>query len=438
MIRFVTIGLFFLLTSLVDAQVTDQPIALAKKFLSYMRMDESEKAVDMFDEIVRGQVSPQRLKEIWFGVNMQAGNFKEHHDTRTEDSHGYTIVYLVCHFENADLDIKVVFDKDLRIAGFFFVPATIQQTYHEPEYDEPDNYEEKKIELITGNYHLPGKLTIPTDKKSFPLAILVHGSGPNDMDETIGPNKVFRDLAVGLASNGVATLRYEKRTKVYGLDMDASNLTVFEETIEDVLSAIKMARELENVTFVVVIGHSLGAFVAPRIAISDQSPDGIVLMAGNSRSLEDLVLEQVTYIYSMDGLTADEKTMIREVNEKVKQIKNREFIDGALDKDLLLNLPPSYWLDLASYDPVETAKKITKPMLFLQGERDYQVTMEDFKIWKTHLGGRENVKMISYPDLNHLFIEGKGKSVPAEYSKPGNVAINVIRDISNWIKELCQ
>ncbi len=258
------------------------------------------------------------------------------------------------------------------------------------------------------------------------------------MDETIGPNKIFCDLASGLANYGIATLRYDKRTKTYGAQMDGSTLTVYEETIEDAVSAIAMARKMQNVSSVVILDHSLGAFVAPRIAEQHDPPDGIILMAGNARPLEDLVLDQVTYILSADGLTPGEEENIRDLQEKVRRIKEQDFTETTLNEELLFSLPPSYWIDLAKYDPVESVKRIPIPVLMLQGERDYQVTMEDFRIWKEAVGEMENVTMISYPDLNHLFMEGTGKSMPAEYSKPGNTPVYVIGDISAWIETICQ
>ncbi|MDZ7606573.1 MAG: hypothetical protein U5K79_13515 [Cyclobacteriaceae bacterium] len=60
-------------------------------------------------------------------------------------------------------------------------------------------------------------MTLPKGKNSFPIVLFVHGSGPNDRDETIGPNKPFRDIAYGLAEKGIASLRYDKRTFVYGI-----------------------------------------------------------------------------------------------------------------------------------------------------------------------------------------------------------------------------
>jgi uncharacterized protein len=118
-----------------------------------------------------------------------------------------------------------------------------------------------------------------------------------------------------------------------------------------------------------------------------------------------------------------------------QQVANVKSLTPSTDasKKLPLGVPPKYWLDLQGYEPAKAAREVAKPMLILQGERDYQVTMEDFGNWKKVLGLRKDVKFISYPTLNHLFLEGKGKSVPVEYATPGNVAPVVIKDIATWM-----
>ena len=112
-----------------------------------------------------------------------------------------------------------------------------------------------------------------------------------------------------------------------------------------------------------------------------------------------------------------------------------DFAASTPAKDLPLGAPAAYWLDLRGYDPAKEAKTVRTPILVLHGERDYQVTMEDFGRWKDALAGRDDVKLISYPQLNHLFIEGQGKSTPQEYSAPGNVAAVVIEDVAKWIEK---
>jgi uncharacterized protein len=97
-------------------------------------------------------------------------------------------------------------------------------------------------------------------------------------------------------------------------------------------------------------------------------------------------------------------------------------------------VPASYWLDLRDYDPAAAAQKIAKPLLILQGERDYQVTLADFARWKDALRSRKDVKFVLYPKLNHLFVHGEERSAPVEYFKPGNVDQQVVNDIATWIR----
>ena len=99
----------------------------------------------------------------------------------------------------------------------------------------------------------------------------------------------------------------------------------------------------------------------------------------------------------------------------------------------LLGMSVHYLLALRDYNPPALAAQLRKPLLILQGERDYQVSMRDFANWKAALGTRKNVTLKSYPTLNHLFIEGTGKSTPDEYTKSGYVSASVIDDIAQWV-----
>ena len=103
-------------------------------------------------------------------------------------------------------------------------------------------------------------------------------------------------------------------------------------------------------------------------------------------------------------------------------------------EELPFAVSASCWLDLRGYHPEEVARGLHQPMLILQGERDYQVTMDDFSTWKTALAGRTNVEFKSYPRLNHLFMEGEGVSSDEEHIKPGHISELVVDDIANWIK----
>jgi dienelactone hydrolase len=309
--------------------------------------------------------------------------------------------------------------------------------YQPPAYVNPAAFSEKDVLVGTGDKALPGTLTMPMGNGPFPAVVLVHGSGPNDRDETIGPNKPFRDLAWGLASQGIAVLRYEKRTKVHPEQFTA-NSTVKEETIDDAIAAVSLLRQTAQIDSqkVYVLGHSLGGMLIPRIGtMIDPNVAGFIILAGNTRPLEDLLIEQITYIVSVDGkISGEEQAQIDIIKQQVANIKNPQLSSAVPASELPFGIPAAYWLDLRDYRPAAIAQTLQQPMLILQGERDYQVTMVDFQGWQQALASRQNVVFKSYSDLNHLFMEGSGKSTPGEYLMAGHVSETVINDIANWIK----
>ncbi|MCZ7546127.1 MAG: alpha/beta fold hydrolase [Anaerolineae bacterium] len=304
-----------------------------------------------------------------------------------------------------------------------------------PPYVDMDAFEEREITFGLEGWELPGTLTLPVGAGPFPAVVLVHGSGPNDRDETLGPNQPFRNLAWGLASNGVAVLRYDKRTRVYTEELaEMGDLTLDDETVDDALAAVEFLRGVEDIdpARIFVLGHSLGGHAAPRIGARDPDIAGLIILAGFTRPFEDIILEQSNYTAEVDGeVSAVEAARIEAIEAEVARIKALTPESDA--GGLLLGAPAAYWLDLAAHDPVATAQTLTMPMLILQGERDYQVTMADFQNWQDGLGDRDNVTLASYPALNHLFIAGEGVITPEEYAVPGFVAEEVVTEIAAWV-----
>jgi uncharacterized protein len=213
---------------------------------------------------------------------------------------------------------------------------------------------------------------------------------------------------------------------------------VQEETVDDAVKGAALLREQKEVDArrVFVLGHSLGGYLAPRIAAEDGKLAGLVIMAGNVRPLEDLILEQTAYLSAANPPADANRAQaaakqLEAIKGQVARIKALE--SGDSDAPPILGMPASYLLDLKGYDPAAEAKKLAIRMLILQGERDYQVTMKDFALWKTALSGRKDATLRSYPALNHLFVPGEGKSTAAEYSKPGHVAPEVIDEVAKWM-----
>jgi uncharacterized protein len=414
--------------------------ALAKQFITYLSKEDYKNAVTNFDSIMKAQLSEEKLKETWKSLILQSGSFKKQVNTRAEKVEVYDVIYVTCEFEKVTLDVKVVFNSSKQISGLFFIPSQSTNNSNTTLKDTsmPDSITEKDINVCSGEWILPGTLTLPKGKGHYPVVILVHGSGPNDRDETIGVNKPFKDIAWGLATHGIAVLRYEKRTKQYASKLSKdNNITVKEEAIDDVLSAISLMSNTDNIdkTNIFVLGHSLGGMLLPQIGSLNSNIKGLIFLAASSRPLEDLILEQTEYILSLDKSLSqkDKENQINQVKAQVEKIKDPK-LSASTSANELLGVPAKYWLNLREYNPLKTAEILKQPMFFLQGERDYQVTLKDFELWKTALSNKQNVAFKLYSNLNHLFIDGKGKSTPQEYSNPGQVSDNVINDISNWIK----
>src|SRR5262249_35109667 len=245
-----------------------------------------------------------KLEEFWKMLTGQVGALKKTGTLRTGKKGKYDLIFIPCEFEKRKFDLKVVFDAEGKITGFGLELPRGDYTFKPPPYARPESFSEREVTVGAGEWKLPGTLTLPKGEGPFPAAVLVHGSGSHDRDETIGPNKTFRDLAWGLASRGVAVLRYEKRNHVHGEKMlkQIEKLTFKEEVTDDAVSAVELLRKTEKIDpkRIFVIGHSLGALLAPRIAEVEPEVAGIVMMAGNQRPLEDLILEQVTYLYSLE------------------------------------------------------------------------------------------------------------------------------------------
>ena len=433
------------------APVSADRIAAGQAFADQFLNRDYAAVVAQFDDTMKRVFPIDKVQEARESLEPQLGAFRQQVGVRGEkieqNNVVYDLVYVTWEFETATIDLKIVYDQAGQVAGLFFqasqsVPPT---PYVAPAYVDPGAFRDLEVTVGSGEWALPATLTLPLGDGPFPAVVLVHGSGPNDRDETIGPNKPFRDLAEGLASQSIAVLRYEKRTKQHAAEFTPevlAALTVKEETIDDALAAVALLRRTEGIDSarIFVLGHSLGGYLLPRLAAADQASGGdqvagLIVMAGPTRPLEEITLEQVTYLAGLDGtISAEDQATLDQLAEQVARVQDPNLSVAIPAEELPLGIPAGYWLDLRGYDPAETAKELAQPMLILQGERDYQVTTVDFEGWQSALTSRPDVTFKLYPDLNHLFMTGEGKSTPSEYEIAGHVAEQVIGDIAEWIQ----
>ena len=417
-----------------SAQVPDSmAMASAERFVGLLRDGEWVAAERMVTPTVRGQLGAAALEMVWGQMVSSWGAFEAMREKGVTARDTLQSVELFGDFANATVLVRVVLSPAQEVVGFWVGPVPEAQPAPTPgpPYAEESKFREVEVQVGSDPWVLPGTLSIPAGAGRFPAVVMVHGSGPHDRDETVGGTKVFRDLAWGLASRGIAVLRYEKRTKTHGAKM-GGDVTLDSEVIEDALAGLELVRSSASVDaeHVYVLGHSLGAILAPEIARRDGRLAGAIMMAGSARPIDEVMVEQLEYLAGLPLNAAPEaQAQIGAALAQVRRLASRE----AEGSELVLGAPAAYFYALADRDDVAAALRVDAPLLLLQGERDYQVTMKDFELWRSALKERPATSFRSFPSLNHLFVTGSGASTPVEYAQPGFVAEDVIVTIHDWI-----
>ena len=304
----------------------------------------------------------------------------------------------------------------------------------------------KQESIVLGKntrYPLKGKLTVPDGPGPFPAVVLVHGSGSSNMDEKVGKMTPFRDIAEGLAARGIAAVRYDKRSYAHGLKMLLSRqtITVREETVEDALLAAALLRRDPRIDAgkVFLIGHSMGAMLAPRIECEGGGFRGLILLAGSPRRLEEILISQTEE--AMDSVPAFAGKLAQ------KQLRDlRQSFDGlyaltdeeAKAKKMGGGTTLYYFKEMGQPTVADWLAKTQKPMLIAQGSRDVQVKADvDFALYRQLLGDRENVTFRLFEGLNHAFVPAVSDSIAdakKEFAAERHIGPEVLDTIADWIK----
>ena len=301
-----------------------------------------------------------------------------------------------------------------------------------------------KEKVIVGNeYPLKGELIIPKSNQPVPAVVFVHGSGASNMDEKVGKLTPFKDIAEGLARHGIASIRYDKRSYAHGfkLLMKEKNVTVKIETIDDAIMATNLLKNDLRIDAnnVYIIGHSMGAMLAARIDSEGGNYKGLVMMAGSPRTLNEIMIDQNNDVLSQTkGFT--HWIVQKQVGKNKKMFEGFENLsdEEAKKKKMGNGVTLYYFKEMNAFDTKNYLKKISKPMLIMQGEKDFQATVDkDFTSYKQLLEGKDNVVFKLYENLNHAFVPsiyGSIMKAKQEYNVEQHIGENVISDISNWIK----
>ncbi|MHB8061992.1 MAG: alpha/beta hydrolase family protein [Ruminiclostridium sp.] len=339
--------------------------------------------------------------------------------------------------QQVNYNYTIRFDYDGKIDELNSSVERPQLQYTKPVYDDLNKYSQQQVTFGDGAWKLPATLTLPKGKGPFPVVILVHDSGPYDRDESLGALKPFRDIAVGLASKNIAVLRYEKRTLEHSTKSKLiGNFTMNEEFEQDTYAAAEYLKTVSviDASNIIVLGHSQGGYVLPKILQDDNS--GIfkagIIMSGYTRPIYQVMQDQYEYLMNKGMLS---KEQFEYFKGQVEMINGPSFDAAKLPEGYTLG-NAYYFNSMKKYDVLGDAKALNRPMLVLQGERDYQVSVKtDFEAWKEAFSGKQEVEYKLYPKLNHFYTEGEGDSLPTEYSVSANIPQYVINDIAEFVNK---
>lgn len=390
------------------------------------------------------------------GFGIYASYQEESQKTKTHVLH-------LC-MEKQDLDLYFTHKDeadDWEVMAVEFVPSEEQPVLDQEAATEEQyalaaaakgNYTSETVQVGQEPYLLEGVLTLPegaTPERRVPAVVLVHGSGPSDKDATIGQTKLFADIADVFARKGIATLRYDKRTYTYGATLTAEtiqNMTVEEETIQDAISAGELLAANPNVdpSRLVLLGHSMGAMLAPRIVSeSDGVFKAMIMVAGSPKSLLDISLSQ-SY-NALAKLTGDAYTaaeaQIAAFADQVKALKKVRKAEAAKEMNLA-GINGYYFWEMMQVDTVKLITKMKLPTFIVQGNADFQVSLEDgIEAYEDAFEGKQSfVQYKIFRKLNHLLMNYHGpaeaKGTIAEYDTPATLDTVAGRALADWVLNL--
>lgn len=353
-------------------------------------------------------------------------------DSYRPDADGVSCTYMDYAYSGA---LLWTVESDEGVVGFYITPRDLLS-----DQPLPDGIVEEAVQVgPDGMSKLDGLIASSEDSDHSVAVVLVSGSGPNGMNCGTGHSWIFQQLAWGLAEQGVDVLRYDDRTYSEPWTSLAlgGSLDIDYETVDDAVAAAALLKSM-GYEKVYVVGHSLGAMMAPAIVEkSDGLYDGMVSLAGSPRSLAEISYDQNMLIVDQMPDGAEKDFMIQYLEAELQLSRSLDgMTDGELMSTTVFGMPAYYLKSIDDYDVASIAQNLEVPMLFLQGTSDWQVTYDsDYSLWMQILEGKENVQSQAYVGLNHLFsIPGQYDGTSADYYlTPMTFNQSVIDDIAEFV-----
>ncbi len=325
------------------------------------------------------------------------------------------------------------------------VPAQGAQAVHEnyidltPAQAETDGKQagySEDFQVSSGEVTLAGTLTLPEGDGPFPAVLLNSGSGPQDRDGNTPPEfmtDMFKLMAEYFSGLGVAVLRYDERG--VGESTGDYNAATLQDLVDDVRALIAYLKNHPKIDSerIVMLGHSEGAVIAPIIAGEDTELAGIVLLAGPSTPLDEILIEQLEYQASLDILSEVERQSIRSLQPMIQQLID----DAAAGKEASV-LPYNLdWLrQHMAHDPLEAVKLVEQPVLIIHGDADLKVLPYHAEALADALreAGNERVEVHMLPKTTHYFTLFPLDNPEYDPTNPWKLEPSLFELIGNWLQ----
>ena len=397
---------------------------------------------DMFTDKVKAQFPKEAFEAIWPQLTVLNGSFEGFGSFVFQQAQGYDVYVLRLNFVKKDLLLQLTMDAEGKMAGLNFGEAPKEEKA--PKSNLPEGIVEEEVTIGQGTWALPGTLTLPKEGSNFPAVLLVHGSGPNDRNETVGGTNLFKDLAWALAQKGIAVLRYDKRTFAHGdlFTQEAiATLTVKEEVVDDALLAGQLLANDSRINSkkIFLAGHSEGAMLGSRIV--SQSGGifaGMALISGSPLPLTDIILTQNED--AMAKLTEDQRAASKPMLDA--ELEKLDALDAMTPEEAqkvtVFGFGGWYLKEMRQYDSAELVLALKLPTLIMQGGKDFQVSVANgLDAWKNAVGETEFVTYKLYPELNHAMMRYTGdpalQYTVQEYNTPATADADAVSDLIGWI-----
>ncbi|MGV8946581.1 MAG: alpha/beta hydrolase [Lutibacter sp.] len=266
-------------------------------------------------------------------------------------------------------------------------------------FAQKKDYSETEIAIPTNSVTINGTLLSPNSKEMIPLVILIPGSGPTDRDgnNISMKNNSLKFLAEDLAKENIAVYRYDKSVLSFTKeDQEKIDSLTFDTFIQEAQSVISYFKNTNKYSKIIVAGHSQGSLVG--MIAAQNNTDLFISLEGAGRTIDEILVEQI-------GVQAP---FLKEETQRVlTELKAGKIVEDF--NPMLISLfnksVQPFLISWIKYNPQNEIKKLTIPVLIINGTKDIQVGISDAELLHE---ASKNSNMEIIEGMNHIFKEIKG------------------------------